>query len=518
MTARGLGLAIGLIFSTGVWAQNTYTVGAIPNPKSDGTGYVSNPDGVLSDNAVYRLNVLCDSMENTHGVQCAVVIVRSIGTAVPKTFATDLFNHWGVGGKEKDSGLLLLVVMDQRRSEFETGYGVEEFLPDVVCVRLLENHLNPKFKAGLYDDGVINVMQAVNKELTDHEVRDYFKAIGVSGSQTSRPSEGRPWGLFSALMLFYVVVAYIIWTVTEQTREQWLAQNDATLADKKKKKYTKILRIAPIPRFWLFVALAPFPAMMCLIFFADDKIDTPTLWGGFVIFGYVSLLFGLLVNRVYRTRAIRKYYAGDPYNVHQKLSEDHDGWWMALIVFLPVFIFYFLPYWASKSGLRRAPRNGLKTGLPMRRLTEAEEDKYLTAGQQKEETLRSVDYDVWITPNAEEVVVLRYPSWWSSYSDCPACRHKTRSKKTTTIVQPTYTSTGTGQTVHTCHYCGHRETSTFVIPKKERSESSGGSSGSGGGWSSGGGSSGSGGGWSSGGGSSSWGGGSSGGGGGGSSW
>ncbi len=504
---------IGLILTSSVCAQTVYTVETVPNPKSGGRGYVSNPDEVLSDNAVFRLNILCDGIEKNHGAQCAVVVLRSIGSAVPKNFATELFNHWGVGGKEKDSGLLLLIVMDQRRSEFETGYGMEEFLPDMVCVRLLENHLNPKFKAGLYDEGVINVMQAVNNELTDHEVRDYFKSIGLLDGETKEKDEGRPWILFFAFILFYGVVAYFIWNGNEEERNQWRVQTSASLPNSQKKKYKTKLRIAPLPRFWLFVALAPFPATMTLIF-ASESTDSATLWGGFFLFGYFSLLFGLLINRIYRTRAIRKHYAGDPYKIHQTLNEDHSGWWIALIVFFPVFILYYLPYWFSKMGLRKAPRNGPKTGLPMRRLSEAEEDKYLTPGQQKEEKLGSVDYDVWVTPNAEEIVILRYPSWWSSYTDCPQCQHKTLSQKTTTVVQPTYTGTGTGQTVYTCHHCGHTKTTTFVIPKKERSESSDGSSwsSSGSSWSSGGRS------WSSGGGSSSWGGGSSGGGGGGSSW
>jgi uncharacterized protein len=501
-------LALGLTLSVAcVQAQRIYTVETVPDPKSHGRGYVSNPDGILSNAAVEQINVLCDSIERTHGVQLAVVVLSSIGAEVPKNFATQLFNRWKIGAADKDAGLLLLIVMDQRRSEFETGYGVEEFLPDVVCVRLLDDHLKPKFKAGLYDEGVVNVIRAVNEELTDHKVRDYFKATDVPSNQ-SRAAGGKPWAIYAGIMLAYALFAFMVWTSNEKSRTQWAVQSGKAAKTDENKKSKKLQYknkpiIAPLPRFWLAVVLIPFPVTITLTM-AADAVNTATLLGALVIYGYFSLLFGLIVIRIYRSRAIQKQYGANPYVMYEKLTEDHKNWWIAFILFLPIFLFYFLSYWLKKRSLRRAPRNGPTTGLPMRLLSEADEDKYLSEGQRKEEDLKSVDYDVWVTPGGEEVQILRYPSWWTSYTDCISCGYKTRSKKTTTIVQPTYTSTGIGETVHMCHHCGHTETTRFSIPKLEYSDSSGSSGGGSSSWG--------------GGGSSSWGGGSSGGGGGGSSW
>lgn len=149
-------------------AQGTvYTIERILNPKVSGTGYVSNPDNIISPTDVSRLNSLLTEMENTTTAQVAVVIVQSIGDANPKDFAHELFNTWGIGQADVDNGLLVFTVMDQRRTEFETGYGLEGVLPDVVCYRIGMQELVPEFKAGRYGAGLIKAVERIKLTLED---------------------------------------------------------------------------------------------------------------------------------------------------------------------------------------------------------------------------------------------------------------------------------------------------------------------------------------------------------------
>jgi uncharacterized membrane protein YgcG len=55
--------------------------------------------------------------------------------------------------KEKDNGVLILHVLDQRRIEIETGYGLEGILIDVLCKRLLDEKTIPYFKVGAFSAG-----------------------------------------------------------------------------------------------------------------------------------------------------------------------------------------------------------------------------------------------------------------------------------------------------------------------------------------------------------------------------
>jgi len=167
--------------------------------------------------------------------------------------------------------------------------------------------------------------------------------------------------------------------------------------------------------------------------------------------------------------------------------------------------------WYLMNKWRNTERFSEKTGTFMFKLDEESDDAHLKRGQIKEEAIKSIDYDVWVTENDEDVLILGYKRWFSKYRKCPSCKHKTYYKEyDRTISAATYTSSGTGERKYSCVSCGHSKITRYTIPKKVKSNTS-----SSGGYSSGGGSYSSG---SSGGGGSSWGGGSTGGGGGGSSW
>lgn len=53
--------------------------------------------------------------------------------------------------------------MDQRRWEFETGYGLEGVLPDVILKRIGEDRLVPKLRAKKMDEGFSDVIREIAK-------------------------------------------------------------------------------------------------------------------------------------------------------------------------------------------------------------------------------------------------------------------------------------------------------------------------------------------------------------------
>ena len=114
-------LFLSLVLSTQSYFPNT-----VPNPKDVGNGYLSDPAGLIAPSTRMQINSVIADLEAKSTAQVAVVVLPSIGDAVPRQFAYELFQLWGIGQKENNNGLLLLIVMDQRRSEIETGYRREE--------------------------------------------------------------------------------------------------------------------------------------------------------------------------------------------------------------------------------------------------------------------------------------------------------------------------------------------------------------------------------------------------------
>ncbi len=146
----------------------TYTVETVPNMHvADNRLYVSDPNELLSLAAADTINRLCARLEKETGIETAVVMLPSIGEATPFDFSVALFRKWGLGKKNKNNGLLVLYVEDQRSIRFETGYGIEGFLPDGLAKRVQLNYMIPAFKKGDRDAGMVNGMTAVYGILKD---------------------------------------------------------------------------------------------------------------------------------------------------------------------------------------------------------------------------------------------------------------------------------------------------------------------------------------------------------------
>lgn len=127
---------------------------------------------------------------------------------------------------------------------------------------------------------------------------------------------------------------------------------------------------------------------------------------------------------------------------------------------------------------RNRKRKCPKCGKDMHKLSETVDDGFLTPGQQFEEKIGSIDYDVWQCECGEHLLPVAYNKLLTSYSTCPAC--KVRAQKTTrrTIKAATYDSTGVAEKKFHCESCGKTRTSRITLSKLTRSSSSSSSGGS----------------------------------------
>jgi uncharacterized protein len=93
-------------------------------------GYVNDFAGVLSVSAKDKLTVLCAEVDQKTNTQIAVVTVSSLEGEPIEQFSIDLATSWGIGPKQKDRGVLILLAPNDRKYRIEVGYGLEPILPD----------------------------------------------------------------------------------------------------------------------------------------------------------------------------------------------------------------------------------------------------------------------------------------------------------------------------------------------------------------------------------------------------
>ena len=183
-----------------------YSVEEIPNVQlSNRYKFTSNPDGILSQAAVARIDSICYDLRHRGIAQTAVVAVAEIDSDDVFEFAYELFSSWGVGSKS-NSGIGILLVEEAREIRFVTGYGVEGALPDAICKRIQMQYMLPYFRNGDYSSGMVAGVEAIRSVLNGSE-------LDAGGNDDYIASEDEPvFGIiafFSLLMIGGMVILYL---------------------------------------------------------------------------------------------------------------------------------------------------------------------------------------------------------------------------------------------------------------------------------------------------------------------
>jgi uncharacterized protein len=127
---------------------------ADPRPGSavvDTTGTLAPGDLAAVDTAADRAR---------DGGELMVVVIDSVGGAVPRTFTTELFNRWGLDGRERNRGVMLLVALKDRKAEIVVGDGYPDSVTSVTD-RIMRDTVVARFKAGRPREAIVEGARAI---------------------------------------------------------------------------------------------------------------------------------------------------------------------------------------------------------------------------------------------------------------------------------------------------------------------------------------------------------------------
>ena len=153
---RFASILIALTIAIFALSAKPYEIGEIENVQLHNRHrYTSNPDGILSAETVAAIDLACDSLRTKGVAQIAVVVVKDVASDDLFTFAHKLFSEWGVGNRQIDNGLGIILALDKREIRFITGEGLEGVLPDAICKRIQQQYMVGPLGRGDYDGGMI---------------------------------------------------------------------------------------------------------------------------------------------------------------------------------------------------------------------------------------------------------------------------------------------------------------------------------------------------------------------------
>ena len=118
----------------------------IPSPRPD--GWVTDMTDTLSVEAIEHISQVCEEVNQRIGREMTVVVIGTTNGKRHRQFATDLFNHWGIGDARKNNGILLFAAMQDRQAEIILGDDIDAAEKIRVAQQIMDNNVIPNFKAG----------------------------------------------------------------------------------------------------------------------------------------------------------------------------------------------------------------------------------------------------------------------------------------------------------------------------------------------------------------------------------
>ena len=142
--------------------------------------YVNDYAGMLSPDQVATLETKLENYEKQTTNEIAVVTIPSLDGDVIENVAQDIFTKWGIGKKDKDNGVLLLISFADRKTRIQTGYGVEGDLTDIATSYIQSDIVTPAFRAGDYYVGVDGAVDKIIEALSGTGIvpQDYSASSG----------------------------------------------------------------------------------------------------------------------------------------------------------------------------------------------------------------------------------------------------------------------------------------------------------------------------------------------------
>ena len=183
-------LVLYLVLAAVAWAQPQ-----IP-PAPTTSIYVQDYAGVLTTDTKQRINSLSSQLAARTKAQVVVVTVKSLNGAVIEDYALGILRQWGVGDKQLNNGVVLVVSVGDRQSRVEVGYGLEGALPDAKTGRIQDEYMIPWFQQSDFDRGILNGYLALAGEVA-REYKLELPADTKPVPKTRAPAQESSW--FDAL-------------------------------------------------------------------------------------------------------------------------------------------------------------------------------------------------------------------------------------------------------------------------------------------------------------------------------
>jgi uncharacterized protein len=186
-------LFIVLFFSVWANAQIESVTPKRPSPAR----LVNDFTNTLTPEQVQALENKLVAYDDSTSNQVAIVIIPTTGDYPIEDVALKVLRDWGVGNKEHNNGIVILVALNDRKVDIEVGYGLEAMVADITAKHIIENDITPNFKEKEYYRG----LDAATDDIIKAAAGEYTAPEGYR-----KKDKGFPFGVIIFIIIILISI------------------------------------------------------------------------------------------------------------------------------------------------------------------------------------------------------------------------------------------------------------------------------------------------------------------------
>lgn len=197
-----LGVATGL--------ARDYKPSDLKNPNvADRNVYISDPEGLVSPAAKNTVNNILSNLRQNTTAEVVMAVVPNTGSLTVEDFSTELFTEWGIGKKDRDNGVLILIALEEHAARIATGYGAEGIIPDISARKIIERSVVPYMKENDLDGAVTAVAKDVANVMSSPEAAEELRSRQADNWNQMPESDITAEEIWSLVMIIVISVFFV---------------------------------------------------------------------------------------------------------------------------------------------------------------------------------------------------------------------------------------------------------------------------------------------------------------------
>lgn len=185
------------------------------------TGRIVDEAGLLksADKAALERDLV--ALEEKSSDQLVIYTARSLQGYEIEDFGYQLGRAWGIGQKDKNNGVILIVAPKERKVRIEVGRGLEPQLTDAMSKLIIENAILPAFRRGDFPAGI----KAGVHDISDVLLGD-AEAVKQRAKSSLPRSPGDHQGFALAFLVIFLLLAFtVVWMQAQETAHPEVMRN-----------------------------------------------------------------------------------------------------------------------------------------------------------------------------------------------------------------------------------------------------------------------------------------------------